>query len=224
MKTIRIFSAVLLGLFLLGGSSLYAQDNKDTEADLKAAHEEEMHAKKKMLEKQHQELKHQEELMRVHEIEFAEQSDFIEVRARESARESAREASRARVYVTSTGDEGYSYFYGPEERGSQSQLTLRNSFSGGSDSSKGEFDVDADTRQFRCMISGKVRAGEIIIKVLYPGGKVFKELTITSSAEITFSQSLTFNEGSEDKYVGSWTYEVEAEKAEGNYTLAISTN
>ncbi len=74
------------------------------------------------------------------------------------------------------------------------------------------------------MISGKVRAGEIIIKVLYPGGKVFKELTITSSAEITFTQSLTINEGSGDKYVGSWTYEVRAEKAEGNYTLAISTN
>ncbi len=74
------------------------------------------------------------------------------------------------------------------------------------------------------MISGKVRAGEIIIKVLYPGGKVFKELTITSSAEISFNQSLTFKEGSEEKYVGSWTYEVRAEKAEGNYTLAISTN
>ena len=172
MKTIRIFTAVLLGLFLLGGSSLYAQDKKDKEADQKAAQEKEMRAKKVMLEKQHKELKHQEE-----------QSEFIEAQARESA----REASRTRVYVSSTGDEGYSYFYGPEERGSQSRLTLRNSFSGGSDSSRGEFDVDTDTRQFRCMISGKVRAGEIIIKVLYPGGKVFKELTITSSAEITGS-------------------------------------
>ncbi len=210
MKTIRIFSAVLLGLFLLGSSSLYAQDNKDKEADLKAVQEKEMHAKKKMLDKQHQELKHQEELMKVHEIEFAEQS--------------ARKSSGSRVYVSSFGDDEHSYFFGPAERGSQSQLTLRNSFSGGSDSSKGEFDVDADTRQFRCMISGKVRAGEIIIKVLYPGGKVFKELTITSSAEITFTQSLTINEGSGDKYVGSWTYEVRAEKAEGNYTLAISTN
>ena len=217
MKTIKLFSAVLLGLFLLGGSSLYAQDK---EADRKAAQEKEMQAKKEMLDKQHKELKHQEEMMRIHEIEFAEQSAIMEARARESA----REASRAKVYVTSTGDEGHSYFFGPAERGSQSQLTLRNSFNGGSDSSMGEFDVDTDTRQFRCMISGKVRAGEIIIRVLYPGGKVFKELTITTSAEITFSQSLTINEGSGDKYVGSWTYEVRAEKAEGNYTLSISTN
>jgi len=220
MKTIRLFTAVLLGLFLLGGSTLCAQDKKDKEAEQKAAQEKEMIAKKEMLEKQHEELRHQEEMMRVHEIEFAEQSAVMEARARESA----REASRAKVYVTSTGEEGYSYFFGPEDRGSQAQLTLRNSFRGGSDSSKGEFDVDKGTRQFRCMISGKVRSGEIIIRVLYPGGKVFKELTITSSAEITFSQSLTINEDSGDKYVGSWTYEVKAEKAEGNYTLSISTN
>lgn len=77
---------------------------------------------------------------------------------------------------------------------------------------------------FRCMINGKVRSGKITIKVMYPGGKVFKELTITSSAEIMFSQSLKINEESDGKYFGSWKYEVSAEKAEGNYMLQISTN
>lgn len=219
MKTIRILGTMMLGLFLLTGSSLYAQDSKDKEADRKAIMEKEMQAKKEMLEKQHIEMKEQEALMRVKEIEFAEQSAIIESRARESARES----SRARVYVSSTGDSDYSYFFGPDERGTQSQLTLRNTFNGGSDTSKGEFDVDEGIRQFRCMIRGKVREGEILIKVFYPGGKVFKELTITSSAEVTFSQSLSIKEGSEDKYVGSWTYEVRAKEAKGDYTLSIST-
>ncbi len=97
-------------------------------------------------------------------------------------------------------------------------------FNGGSDSSKGKFDVEEGFRQFRCTIRGKVREGEINIKVSYPGGKIFKELTITSSAEVTFSQSLTIKDGSSNKYVGSWTCEVEAKEAKGDYSLSISTN
>lgn len=219
MKTIRIIGTLMLTFFLLTGSSLYAQNSKDEEADRKAIQEKEMQAKKEMLEKQHQEMKEQEALMRSKEIEFEEQSAIIESRARESARES----SRARVYVRSTGDDDYSYFFGPDERGSQSQLTLRNTFNGGSDSSKGEFDVDEGTRQFRCMIRGKVLEGEILIKVFYPGGKLFKELTINSSAEVTFTQTLSFKGDSADKYVGSWAYEVKAKEAKGDYSLSIST-
>jgi len=213
----KIFGTIVLGTLLLAGTSLYAQDSKDKEADRKAVQEKEMQAKKEMLVKQHQKMKEQEVQMREKEIEFAEQSAIIKARARD------RETYRTSVYVTSGDDDDYTFIYGPEERGSQSQLTLRNSFNGGSDSSKGEFDVDEGIRQFRCMIRGKVREGEILIKVHYPGGKVFKELTITSSAEVTFTQSLSIKDGSEDKYVGSWTYEVEANKAKGDYTLSIST-
>lgn len=77
---------------------------------------------------------------------------------------------------------------------------------------------------FRCMISGRVNYGEIYIRAEYPGGKVFKEITISSSGEISFSQSLTIREGQENKFVGFRKYEVKAEKAEGNYMLQIQTN
>lgn len=211
----------MLGLLLMTGTSLYAQDNKDKEADRKAQEEKELQAKKEMLEMQRQEMKEQEARMKEQEIEFAEQAEVMRVRARETARASARET--ARVFVSS-GEEGdYSYFYSPEERGTRSQLTLRNTFNGGSDTSSGEFDVDENVRQFRCNIRGKVREGEILIKVFYPGGKVFKELTINSSAEVSFTQSLSFGDDSKDKYLGSWSYEVEAKKAKGDYFLSITS-
>lgn len=124
--------------------------------------------------------------------------------------------------------DGQVYVFGedwlPYTQTSQTQLTLRNSFRGGSDSSNGTFDVDEGTRRFRCMISGKVRSGEIKITIKYPGGKVFKDMTINSSAEVTFSQNLNIGEGDPNKYIGSWEYSVEAVKAEGNYMLQISTN
>ena len=117
------------------------------------------------------------------------------------------------IYVTSGSSQN-----------SQSQLTLRNSFSGSTDSSKGEFEVGEETHHFRVMITGKVKSGDIQIIVKYPSGKVFKDLTVNSAAEITFSQSLTFKEGEESKYIGSWKYEVKAVSAEGNYTLQIMTH
>ena len=62
------------------------------------------------------------------------------------------------------------------------------------------------------------------IEAKYPDGKVFKELTITSAAEINFSQSRSIKEDEEERYVGSWSYEVRAEKAEGNYMMQITAN
>ena len=90
--------------------------------------------------------------------------------------------------------------------------------------SSGEFEVDENTTHFRLTANGKVRHGEISLKVFYPGGKVFKDLTINSSAEISFSQSLTIKEEEKKKYIGTWKYEVKTKTAEGNYMLSIMTH
>ncbi len=105
-----------------------------------------------------------------------------------------------------------------------SQLILRNTFRGGSDETKGEFEIDAEAHVFKCMIHGRVRSGHISIRVYYPDGKLFKELGISPSAQVTFNQSNTIDEESRARYKGAWNYEVEADKAEGSYTLQLSTH
>ncbi|MCK4991626.1 MAG: hypothetical protein KAS29_14110, partial [Bacteroidales bacterium] len=104
------------------------------------------------------------------------------------------------------------------------QLTIRNSFDGETDSAEGEFDVDESTSHIRCTINGKAKSGKITVKILYPGGKVFKDLSITSSAQISFSQSLTIQEEEKNKYIGAWKYKITADKAEGSYTLSFMTH
>ena len=206
----RTLPAALL-LFLFASVSM-AQDTEAVKE--KAVKEKEMKAKQEQLEFQRQEMKEQQLKMRELEKVYKEQ-------ARESSRESSRARSSTRVYTTGS-DEGSYFLYSGQEN--QSQLTLRNSFDGSTDSSKGEIDVDESTTHIRCMINGKVREGRITIRVLYPGGKVFKDLSITSSAEISFTQSLSIKEEDKKKYVGSWTYEVTADKAEGNYMLSFMTH
>jgi hypothetical protein len=208
MKTARIAGIILaLVLISLGGKQVFAQQK-----DEQAAKEMELQEKKLQLEQQKME---QEMQMKKMEIEFSERARAAELEAR------AREAGKASVvYPIGTGT------YEPMIvlPGSSAQLTLRNNFQGNTDSTTGTFDVEQGTRQFRCMINGKVRSGTISIRVFYPGGKTFKDLTINSSAEINFQQSLTIKEGEEGKYLGSWKYEIKADKAEGNYMLQISTN
>ncbi len=200
----------LTGIFLLLASGAMAQTAEENKA-----REEEMKAKQEQIELQRQQMKEQQAKTRELAKVYAEQ-----------AREASRvDRSSARVYSHSSGfgDEPSFFIYsGGQEN--QSQLTIRNSFDGESDTSEGEFDVDERTSHIRCSINGKANTGKITIKILYPGGKVFKNLSITSSAQISFSQSFSIKEDEKDKYVGAWSYKITADKAEGSYSLSFMTH
>ncbi len=187
-----------------------AQEEKSEEEIRKEIMEQEMQNRKRMLEEQQEQMKEFQE-------QFAEQQKDLEERAREAAR------VRVRTPGTWVVPEGEFYFTTPN-RGSQSQLTLRKNFEGTTNVSKGSFEVDENIRQLRCMINGSVESGEIAIGIEYPDGKLFKELVINSSADINYSQSISIKEEEAKKYVGSWSYTIKANKAEGHYMLQISTN
>jgi len=210
MKTQSIFRMLSLSMLLVFLGSVAMAQTKE-EKEIKEA---EMKAKQEQIEHQRQQMKEQQ--LKTMELERAYTNQ---------AREASRARSSARVYSRSSGigDEGSFYFISNDQE-NQSQLTIRNSFDGDTDSSEGEFDVDESTTHIRCTINGKARSGKINIKVIYPGGKVFKDLSITSSAEISFSQSLSIKEEEKKKYVGSWTYKITADKAEGSYMLSFTTH
>lgn len=219
-KNIILKSLSFVFMLLLSGTLLMAQSKeKDEKRDQEAAMEAELKAKKEMLEQQEQE-------MRQLEYRYEDQSRSAERSERSSARSSARSSTGARTYVTSSGDHSDYFVYSGFNQNTQTQLTLRNSFDGTSNSSKGQFEVTEDTRHFRVMINGKVKSGEIRIIVDYPNGDTFKDMVLNSAAEITFSQSVSISEEDKDpdKYIGDWNYKVIAEEAKGNYMLQIQTH
>jgi len=203
--TSRIIPVTLA--FLLMGSGVLAQQSPSAADKEKAARDAEMKARQEQFELQQQQLKEQQ---------------IKTIEAERAYSEQARARSTARVYSSGFADDS-PYFFVSGGQENQSSLTLRNSFNGTSDSSAGEFDVDENITHIRCTINGKVRSGKINVKVLYPGGKVFKDLSINSSAEVSFTQSVSVKEEDQKKYVGSWNYEVTADKAEGNYILSFVT-
>lgn len=211
MKTLRILTAVVV--MLMTGIMLQAQTSQEAQ-------------KQEQLAKQEKQMKEMEMQMKKQQLEQEKKVAEMERAFAEQARSSGRSRERAVVYATPStgyGDEG-SYFISSFGQENQSQLTIRNSFDGETDSAEGEFDVDESTRHIRCTINGKAKTGKITIKIQYPGGKTFKDLSISSSAQISFSQSLTIKEEEKQKYVGAWTYKVTADKAEGSYSLSFMTH
>jgi len=209
MKTQTIFRMLSLSLlFVLLGSVAMAQTKEE-----KKAKDAEMKAKQEQIEIQRKQMKEQQ--LKTIELEHA---------YADQAREASRARSSTRVYSRSSGFDEPSYFIYSGSQENQSQLTIRNSFDGETDSSEGEFDVNESTTHIRCTINGKARSGKISVKVLYPGGKVFKDLSITSSAEISFTQSMSIQEEEKNKYIGVWKYKITADKAEGSYTLSFMTH
>ncbi|MEZ5069387.1 MAG: hypothetical protein R2751_00085 [Bacteroidales bacterium] len=208
----------------LGSTAMWAQEKKEDKTEQQ---QKELQQKKEILEKdmqQMQELKQQQEAW-----SFFEDQQRMTERDNRAVRAEARVRSSTGfpMVFSDDGEGAFVYSMGDDVfsiRQNSSQLILRNTFKGGTDTSEGEFEVEDGTQRFRCMINGRVRSGEITIRVKYPNGKVFKELTITSSAEVTFNQSNTIGDEQKDKYTGTWSYSVKADKADGNYMLQISTN
>ena len=222
-KKLRIVVGFLV--MLMTGFVLQAQAQTSQDKQEKAEYEKQMKEKDMQLKQMEMQMKkqHLEQEKKAADLERV----YVE-QARSSARSSARASSgtreRAVVYARPGGMDEGSYLIQSYGQDSQSQLTLRNSFNGETVNSSGEFEVDENTTHFRLTANGKVRHGEISLKVFYPGGKVFKDLTINSSAEISFSQSLTIKEEEKKKYIGTWKYEVKTKTAEGNYMLSIMTH
>jgi len=113
-------------------------------------------------------------------------------------------------------------YLGQDEK--SSQLMLSKHFSGESVSKSGTFTVDEDIRSLRISIQGSIRnEGSITITIYSPDDELFKELEIDNSADVHWSQVFSIRDEN-DKYSGEWTYEIEADKAEGQYNLSITTH
>jgi hypothetical protein len=217
MKILRQFKTILPAVMLLFAGSFAMAQNAEADKEKQRAMEAEQKAQMERMEQDRKrEFEEQQKKMKKLEQEYAEQADRFERQARESSRWSTPMTTGIAI-----PDGGFLIDWGQEN---QTQLTIRKNFRGTTNTSKGKFDVDSGVRRLRCMINGSVRTGEIKITVEYPNGKTFKELTINSSADINFSQSISIEESEENKYVGSWSYTIKAEDAEGNYLLQISTN
>ena len=78
---------------------------------------------------------------------------------------------------------------------------------------------DVDDK-FMVNINGGCEVGNIKITIYEPSGKIFKEISLDSSANLSWSQYVLFT--MEKKYQGTWKAKIEATDALGYYELKFS--
>ena len=183
MKNKNILRSVtILLLLLMTGLVLQAQTQASKESQAKAEYEKQMREKDLQMKELEVQLKKQqmewEMQMKKQQMEQEKNAAALERAHEVQVRSSGNARERSFVYTIPDGSDEGAYFIQSFGQESQSQLTLRNTFNGETISSDGEFDVDENTSHIRFTANGKVRQGEISIRVLYPDGKVFKALTI----------------------------------------------
>jgi hypothetical protein len=141
-------------------------------------------------------------------------------KAQKEAQARAERAQRRAVEVARVGRD-WSYIYNPSGENT-TRLTLSKHFDNESRKLKGNFSVEQDAKMIKLQLHGEVDRGMIELILSLPGGKVFKTLTISEAADMSWSQTITVKE-EEKKYFGNWSYEVIAEEADGNYHLSLHT-
>lgn len=103
-----------------------------------------------------------------------------------------------------------------------SKLTISKDYDGETAHKAGTFDVAEGVSRIRISVKGFVKSGKINLEVYLPGKKELKKLSMDSSANIEWTESINVKEG-ESKYYGEWSYVISAENAKGFYSLSLNT-
>jgi hypothetical protein len=103
-----------------------------------------------------------------------------------------------------------------------SKLSLHKEFNGDTKETEGQFSIEKGVKRIKIDVEGMVEYGVIKITLMLPSGKVYTDLSIDDSADMSWSTAFSVDESNPD-YFGTWKYQVKATEAEGEYFLAITT-
>ena len=85
------------------------------------------------------------------------------------------------------------------------------------------FDVDKSSNNVVMTVMGDCKAGQIRVKILIPGGKVYSDILIDESGNLNWRKSFTISGDENKDKVGEWKFKIEADKATGFFKINLQT-
>jgi hypothetical protein len=101
----------------------------------------------------------------------------------------------------------------------QDALTINKELTGETLSADFNYEVKSEATGISLSVNGSMEAGTVVITVKKPDGTVFNTYNLTPLANVSWNQSLKFEDQEEASYVGKWTITVAAEGAKGKYNF-----
>lgn len=100
-------------------------------------------------------------------------------------------------------------------------LTIEKELAGETITADFNYEVEAGTEGISLSVNGSIEAGSVVITIKKPDGTVFNTYNLSPLANVSWKQSLTFEDEEEAAYVGKWTVTVAAEGAKGKYSVRM---
>jgi hypothetical protein len=85
------------------------------------------------------------------------------------------------------------------------------------------FDVESSVKTVIMNVMGDCKAGQIKVKIVMPGGKVYSDILIDESGNLNYRKSFTISETENKDKAGEWKFRIEAEKATGFFRISLQT-
>lgn len=85
------------------------------------------------------------------------------------------------------------------------------------------FDVEESASTVVMTVMGDCKAGDIRVKIVMPGGKVYSDIVIDEFGNLNWRKSFTISEDENKDKTGEWVFKIEAEKATGFFKISLQT-
>jgi hypothetical protein len=85
------------------------------------------------------------------------------------------------------------------------------------------FDVEKTASTVVMTVMGDCKSGQIRVKIVMPGGKVYSDIVIDEFGNLNWRKSFTISEEENKDKAGEWKFRIEAEKATGFFKISLQT-
>jgi hypothetical protein len=85
------------------------------------------------------------------------------------------------------------------------------------------FDVESSVKTVIMNVMGDCKSGQIKVKIVMPGGKVYSDIMIDESGNLNYRKSFSITETENKDKTGEWKFRIEAEKATGFFRISLQT-
>lgn len=85
------------------------------------------------------------------------------------------------------------------------------------------FDVESSVKTVIMNVMGDCKSGQIKVKIIMPGGKVYSDILIDESGNLNYRKSFSISETENKDKTGEWNFRIEAEKATGFFRISLQT-
>jgi len=127
------------------------------------------------------------------------------------------------IFYSPSNDFGGNGFFLHDDNGERTTFDFSKYVKEATFSTQYTFDVEKSAENVVMTVMGDCKEGEIRVKILMPGGKVYSDILIDESGNLNWRKSFTISEDQNKDKTGEWLFKIEAAKATGSFKISLQT-